>query len=133
MADRVVYFIQAEDGGPVKIGVATSPATRLANLQVGSISKLVIRSIIETDDAPALERKLHAQFAAAAIRGEWFHCTWEMGALHGCREDPAETKAALDGLAMYEAGFVAAASMLGRPDLISPALRTIRTELATRQ
>lgn len=46
----VTYFIQAIDGGPVKIGKSTSEkgaASRLASLQTGNPSRLVIRRLLD--------------------------------------------------------------------------------------
>jgi hypothetical protein len=82
----VVYFIQAEGGGPIKIGVTTGSAeTRLASLQTGSPVKL--RIVTTTPGDPALERKLHHRFAAHRLHGEWFSPAPELLAFiaGGCR------------------------------------------------
>lgn len=66
-----VYFIQADYGGPVKIGKAKDPLTRLSELQCGNPSRLLIRALLLASDD--LERDLHAWWRPRAhIRGEWF-------------------------------------------------------------
>jgi len=65
-----VYFIQAESGGPVKIGHSVDPGQRLSQLQSSSPYKLVIRAVIPGDRAK--EREFHHLFHKQRIRGEWF-------------------------------------------------------------
>lgn len=65
-----VYFIQAKHGGPVKIGVSTSPSRRLASLQTAHAYELVIRRMVPC--TVGLELELHARFADLRLRGEWF-------------------------------------------------------------
>lgn len=65
-----VYFIQAEHGGPVKIGTAAAPERRLAELQCGNPDALVLRATIDGDELT--ERDLHDRYAEHHIRGEWF-------------------------------------------------------------
>jgi hypothetical protein len=65
-----VYFIQAEDGGPIKIGVATDVDKRLAGLQTSHHRTLVVRRVLE--GSVELERELHERFASARLVGEWF-------------------------------------------------------------
>lgn len=65
-----VYFIQAGDNGPVKIGRAKDPVRRLAQIQTGSHDELHLRAIVP--GASREERKMHHRFAEARIRGEWF-------------------------------------------------------------
>lgn len=63
------YFIGAADG-PVKIGHAIDPASRLKTLQAGSP---VILSILATArGGEAREGAYHSQFAAHRLHGEWF-------------------------------------------------------------
>jgi len=67
---RFTYFIQAGEGGPIKIGIATNVRARLSGLQTGSHEALrLIGAIPGGADA---ERFLHQLFAAHHIRGEWF-------------------------------------------------------------
>lgn len=65
-----VYFAQAEDGGPIKIGTATSVTGRLASLQTGTPKKLVILAALA--GGFEVERALHQLFARHRERGEWF-------------------------------------------------------------
>jgi hypothetical protein len=66
----ILYFIQAESGGPIKIGIARDPERRLATLQTGNPEPLVIRRQIRC--SADMERRLHALFRSAHIQGEWF-------------------------------------------------------------
>lgn len=67
-----VYFVQAGDGGPIKIGYTTHKwRSRLSALQTGSPVRLGCRLVI----APATredEQELHRHFAAYRLEGEWF-------------------------------------------------------------
>jgi hypothetical protein len=74
-----LYFIQTESG-PVKIGVAASPAKRLQNLQTGHHERLAL--ICTIPNGHRLEGVLHERFAEGCIRGEWFRAdTPGLGAL----------------------------------------------------
>lgn len=66
----MIYFIQIGDEGPVKIGYAEMPGSRLTNLQSASPYELNLLLIGAGDRE--LERELHELFAASRIRGEWF-------------------------------------------------------------
>jgi len=65
-----VYFIQAGQTGPIKIGVAYDPVERLAELQVGNHEELRIVGL--QLGTPSDEQLLHKEFASNHIRGEWF-------------------------------------------------------------
>ncbi len=65
-----VYFIQAGIGGPIKIGVARNPSSRLAELRTGS--HLPLRLVAAVPGAYDLEAELHADFAAHRTHVEWF-------------------------------------------------------------
>jgi hypothetical protein len=66
-----LYAIQADgDDGPIKIGVTNWPATRIVTLQQGNAAKL--RGLAAWPAMREEERMLHAEFAHARIRGEWF-------------------------------------------------------------
>jgi hypothetical protein len=64
-----IYAIQAGTG-PVKIGTSDDPARRLRMLQTGSAEPL--HGIGAWEGLRDEERLLHAEFAPARIRGEWF-------------------------------------------------------------
>lgn len=65
-----VYFIQAGDDGPVKIGIAADPQKRLDEMQIGNHADLVL--IAYRPGGLQMERELHARLASGRIRGEWF-------------------------------------------------------------
>lgn len=70
-----VYFVGGQDG-PVKIGFAVDPSSRLTALQCGNPVPL---SILATIEAPArLERTYHKQFAKHRLHGEWFTRSTEL-------------------------------------------------------
>lgn len=87
VARRVVYFIQAGQHGPIKIGVASNVRKRLAALQTGHHTSLRIIGTVPGD--AALERELHQRFAAHRIRGEWFKaaCATEVREFCGKRRN----------------------------------------------
>jgi hypothetical protein len=74
--ETVIYFIQSEDGGPVKIGRADDLARRLVGLQTSRPDKLVVLAA-----APGTltdERLLHQRFSAVREKGEWFSPSAEL-------------------------------------------------------
>ena len=68
--DCAVYFVQSEDGGPIKIGRADDVAHRLQQLQTSRPDKLVLLAAAPGtfDD----ERKIQEAFAQHRVKGEWF-------------------------------------------------------------
>jgi hypothetical protein len=67
-----VYFIQAVDGGPIKIGRATDPWVRLSALQAGNWRELRLVGVVGPGRASGLEARLHVEFSADRLVGEWF-------------------------------------------------------------
>jgi hypothetical protein len=67
-----VYFIQGENGGPVKIGYSTDVAERLKDLQTGHPDTLVCLDFFP--GSPAMEALIHKDLKAYRLRpnGEWF-------------------------------------------------------------
>lgn len=65
-----VYFVQAGEGGPIKIGVSGDVKTRMASLQGAHFERL--RLLGSTPGTSEDERKLHQRFSAARVKGEWF-------------------------------------------------------------
>jgi hypothetical protein len=65
-----IYFVQAGQGGPIKIGHATQPRRRLSELQVSSPVLLTLLGKVR--GRPAHEKEWHSRFAGYRIRGEWF-------------------------------------------------------------
>lgn len=65
-----VYFIQAGNGGPIKIGRSNSPTDRLTTLQTSHSEELVLLAV--TKGGERLEKSLHMKFKQHRLRGEWF-------------------------------------------------------------
>ena len=65
-----VYFIQQGRDGPIKIGKATDPYSRMATLQSGCTVELRLLGV--TPGGVREERAYQRQFAHLRIRGEWF-------------------------------------------------------------
>lgn len=66
-----IYFIQAEQGGLIKIGASSDPVTRLYNLQMFCPVPLKILATIK--DAPqSKEGWVHSQLREWRQYGEWF-------------------------------------------------------------
>lgn len=66
-----VYFIQGEDGGPIKIGRTRNLAARVSELQCGyPFGRLRYVAIVHATDQT--EQYLHEQFASFRLFGEWF-------------------------------------------------------------
>jgi len=78
---NVVYVVQAETGGPVKIGHTTWKARsrRLAELQTGNPERLVFRRVV--DGERWLESALHEYFWESRLEGEWFELCDELAHL----------------------------------------------------
>jgi hypothetical protein len=68
---QALYIIQAECGGPIKVGIAQSPEARVVELQTGNPYPL--RVIAQFDESANLEKVIHRQFADFRLSGEWFH------------------------------------------------------------
>jgi hypothetical protein len=66
-----VYVIQANIGGPVKIGKADNIEDRIAQHQVGCPFPLKIIKIFK-NVLPSFERKLHKKYKNYRLHGEWF-------------------------------------------------------------
>lgn len=77
----VIYFIQAEGVGHIKIGFtdAEGASARLVSLQIGSPVLLKLLGVIPgtVED----EKNLHRRFAAHRVTGEWFRPVPELLAL----------------------------------------------------
>jgi hypothetical protein len=68
----MIYFIQAENGGPVKIGrTKNSVAGRLMQLQTGHPYKLKIIWVFE-ENGIWNEASIHERFKHIRLEGEWF-------------------------------------------------------------
>lgn len=80
-----VYFMQAENGGPIKIGRAKDPERRLRGMQVGSPVRLVLRRKIWTH--PSTETWLHHRFASDRLHGEWYRPTETIATIADAKAD----------------------------------------------
>lgn len=68
--ERRVYFIQAGEDGPIKVGSAAKPHSRLKELQTSSPYKL--RLLGSVPGGYVEERRLHRLFGYFRLHGEWF-------------------------------------------------------------
>jgi hypothetical protein len=75
-AKCIVYFIQAGENGPVKIGYTYEPEKRLIAMQGNHYEMLRILRVVPGNRYG--ERRLHQHFAHLRIRGEWFSFSEEM-------------------------------------------------------
>lgn len=66
----MIYFVQGESTGLIKIGLATDPLHRIRSLQAASPDKLIMLKIITGDKKTEFE--LHRRFQADRKHGEWF-------------------------------------------------------------
>lgn len=74
--DTLLYFVQAGLGGPIKIGVTRDLTGRIATLQTACPTELRLLGCCLA--SATSERDLHARFAHARLRGEWFRCDPEL-------------------------------------------------------
>jgi hypothetical protein len=65
-----VYFVQAGDGGPIKIGTSKRPNARLASLRTSHAAELRVLAIVP--GTARFEAWIHRLFASDRQRGEWF-------------------------------------------------------------
>ena len=72
----MIYFIQVENNGPIKIGRAIDPKDRLKKLQIGNHKKLNLIAVIPGKSA--LESKIHSDLKEFRRDGEWFNPTTEV-------------------------------------------------------
>lgn len=70
LTDTYLYVIQAEDGGPVKIGVSRNPANRLSQLQ--SAHHKPLRIVDSFEGSYATEKRIHERLSEKRLSGEWF-------------------------------------------------------------
>jgi hypothetical protein len=65
-----VYFMQSEQGGPIKIGWARDPDHRCRELQVAHPYRLLV--LARVAGSTKLEAGLHALLDEHRLSGEWF-------------------------------------------------------------
>ena len=66
----MIYFIQSGHDGPIKIGKAVNPHSRIKELQTGSAEKLILLATLDVEDEA--EGELHKALDGSRVRGEWF-------------------------------------------------------------
>lgn len=66
----VVYFIQAGEGGFIKVGWSANVKMRMAGLQTGRPEELHL--LLAFTGTRVEEGRLHARLAPYRVRGEWF-------------------------------------------------------------
>lgn len=104
-ASSIVYFIRSECPNQfIKIGIANDLNTRLSGLQVSAAYPLTVMATMP--GGPSVESELHARFAEAHERGEWFRPAPELLAYIAAIKPPApqEPTINVDGL-MGDAAF----------------------------
>jgi len=77
---QVVYFIQAESGGLVKIGIASNLKSRFQGIQ--NMCPVKLRVLGWMEGYVELERQLHQRYSALRMHGEWFR--WEEPLISDC-------------------------------------------------
>lgn len=80
-----VYVIVA--GDKLKIGIATDPRHRAAQLRTASAVPLVLMRTVCTDKAARIETVLHERYADHRIRREWFDAAPVLTDLMGLSDD----------------------------------------------
>lgn len=70
MKRKCVYFIEAVDGGVVKIGTTKNVKSRISTLRVSSPFKLRLLGVIP--GGHRCERRIHRVFKDYRASGEWF-------------------------------------------------------------
>jgi predicted GIY-YIG superfamily endonuclease len=70
----IIYFIQEEPDGAIKIGQTSNISKRLASLQTGGARQLKVLHSFEVSDERANqeEKHIHHCFRNRRMRGEWF-------------------------------------------------------------
>jgi hypothetical protein len=65
-----IYFIQAGEGGPIKIGFSVDPVARLSKMQSDNAAPCRLLGVMPGGEPE--EGALHSKLAQHRIRGEWF-------------------------------------------------------------
>lgn len=87
LGKTMIYFVQAEHGGPIKIGRADKPEERLRDLQIGNPYRLRLTRTVE--GVRIDEWRLHRLFAPLRLQGEWFKPHPVLAAMADAKEDPS--------------------------------------------
>lgn len=68
----LLYFIQAGEGGPIKIGLTRDLRARLYRMKVECPYELLVLHTVK-EASLEIEQNLHTQFSDFRVRGEWFY------------------------------------------------------------
>jgi hypothetical protein len=71
-----IYFVQAGNHGPIKIGITDNVRRRLKSLQSSSPEPL--RLLFSFNGSEVIESALHQKFSSCRMHGEWFRPTTEL-------------------------------------------------------
>ncbi len=88
----MIYFVQAGQRGPVKIGYVEHPSgmdRRLDSLQIGNCEQLYL--VTSLPGGLDREREFHRRFAEGRLRGEWFR--WDTPGLQELMYDAVQAEA----------------------------------------
>lgn len=69
---KYIYLIKNSEDDTYKIGVAKNPKKRLAQLQTGNSSELLLVDTYQTENAFKIEKILHRRYSFLHKHGEWF-------------------------------------------------------------
>jgi hypothetical protein len=67
-----LYFIQAGESGPIKIGISRNPWARLRTLQTAHFAPLRMLAAVKPYRTAMLEAELHKHLHRLRLTGEWF-------------------------------------------------------------
>lgn len=122
----VVYFIQAGEGGPIKIGFCMKlegVRLRILDLQTGCPWPLVVCRIMKAPERRQTEFALHRRFAKHRLAGEWFSPCDELVEFARARTGPVTL--AIPLVEAYERGY-AAGLLKGEADAYEDVSRELR-------
>jgi len=66
----LIYFIQQQPDGPIKVGLSKDPWSRCEQLQIGNPAPIKVIGVAW--GGADLEADIHRSFSHLKIRGEWF-------------------------------------------------------------
>ena len=76
--EKLVYFIQSNIQGAIKIGVSSDPETRLDYLLPVAIPYVELKLLAVIEGGYKKEKELHKKFATYKILNEWFKPSKEL-------------------------------------------------------
>jgi hypothetical protein len=84
-----VYFIQAGEAGPIKIGKSDDPVARLRSLQTAHHQRLILLGTVRGGEP--LEKELHRLHEKDRLLGEWFRPSFEVIFMVACHLHPPKS------------------------------------------